>query len=68
MVDARSNPAASRGGLAGARAIWAWADLLNGVMAIPNLIAIVLLARPVAQRLSLASPSRSPQSADSANA
>ncbi len=39
------------GGAAGARAIWAWADLLNGVMAIPNLVAVVLLAGPVAKRL-----------------
>lgn len=39
------------GSLAGAQAIWAWADLLNGVMAIPNLVALVLLAGPVAQRL-----------------
>ena len=39
------------GSLAGARAIWAWADLLNGIMAIPNLVALVLLAGPVAKRL-----------------
>ena len=56
------------GGLAGARAIWAWADLLNGVMAIPNLIAVVLLARPVAQRLSRPDPTRASRSADSARA
>jgi AGCS family alanine or glycine:cation symporter len=31
------------GALAGAQAIWAWADLLNGIMAIPNLIALVVL-------------------------
>ncbi len=39
------------GSLAGARAIWAWADLLNGVMAIPNLIALVALAGELARRL-----------------
>ncbi|MGB5162067.1 MAG: sodium:alanine symporter family protein [Thermoanaerobaculia bacterium] len=53
------------GGLAGARATWAWADLLNGVMAIPNLIALVLLAGPVARRLFAASRDRLPGSADS---
>jgi len=39
------------GSLAGAQAIWAWADLLNGIMAIPNLVALALLAGPVARRL-----------------
>jgi AGCS family alanine or glycine:cation symporter len=39
------------GGAAGeARAIWAWGDLLNGVMAVPNLIALVVLAGEVARR------------------
>ena len=38
------------GALAGARAIWAWADLLNGVMAIPNLIALVALGGELARR------------------
>ncbi len=37
------------GALAGARAIWAWGDLLNGIMAIPNLIALVALAGEVAR-------------------
>ncbi len=37
------------GSLAGARAIWAWADLLNGVMAIPNLIALVALGAEIAR-------------------
>ncbi len=36
------------GALAGAQAIWAWADLLNGLMAIPNLIGLVVLATRVA--------------------
>jgi AGCS family alanine or glycine:cation symporter len=31
------------GALAGARAIWAWGDLLNGVMALPNLVALLFL-------------------------
>lgn len=31
------------GAVAGARAIWAWADLLNGLMAIPNLIGLLFL-------------------------
>ena len=35
------------GALAGARTIWAWGDLLNGVMAIPNLIALVALSGQV---------------------
>ena len=38
------------GSAGGARAIWAWADLLNGVMAIPNLIALVVLAGELARR------------------
>ena len=37
------------GSLAGAQAIWAWGDLLNGIMAIPNLIAVVVLAGEVAR-------------------
>ena len=36
------------GAAAGARAIWAWGDLLNGLMAIPNLVALVLLGGEVA--------------------
>lgn len=39
------------GAVAGARAIWAWADLLNGIMAIPNLIALVVLGGEVARLL-----------------
>ncbi len=38
------------GSAGGARAIWAWGDLLNGVMAIPNLIALVVLAGELARR------------------
>ena len=38
------------GAAAGTRAIWAWGDLLNGVMAIPNLIALVVLAGELARR------------------
>jgi len=53
------------GGLAGARATWAWADLLNGVMAIPNLVALILLAGPVARRMFAASRDPLPGSADS---
>jgi len=53
------------GSLAGARATWAWADLLNGVMAIPNLVALVLLAGPVARRMFAASQDSLPGSADS---
>jgi AGCS family alanine or glycine:cation symporter len=37
------------GSVAGARAIWAWGDLLNGLMAIPNLIALVLLGGEIAR-------------------
>ena len=32
------------GAVAGSRVIWAWADLLNGLMALPNLIALLVLA------------------------
>jgi len=35
------------GSMAGARTIWAWGDLLNGVMAIPNLIALIALTGQV---------------------
>lgn len=37
------------GSLAGARAIWAWGDLLNALMAIPNLVAITVLGGEVAR-------------------
>ena len=37
------------GSLAGAQAIWAWGDLLNGIMAIPNLIALLALGGEVAR-------------------
>jgi AGCS family alanine or glycine:cation symporter len=37
------------GAAAGTRAIWAWADLLNGIMAIPNLIALIVLAGELAR-------------------
>ncbi len=36
------------GAAAGARTIWAWGDLLNGIMAVPNLIALVALSGQVA--------------------
>lgn len=39
------------GALAGARAIWAWGDLLNGIMAIPNLVALLLLGGEIARLL-----------------
>lgn len=39
------------GSLAGAQVIWAWADLLNAVMTIPNLIAVFLLAGEVRRAL-----------------
>ena len=38
------------GSVAGARAIWAWGDLLNGMMAIPNLIALVVLVGELTRR------------------
>jgi len=41
------------GALAGARAIWAWGDLLNGIMAIPNLVALLALAGSVAGMMRL---------------
>ena len=49
--DARADVAILGGGLAGARAIWAWADLLNGIMAIPNLAALLALGGEVARQL-----------------
>jgi AGCS family alanine or glycine:cation symporter len=50
------------GAAAGTRAIWAWADLLNGVMAIPNLIALVALAGELARRVVPgATPERGPR-------
>ena len=39
------------GAMAGARTIWAWGDLLNGVMAIPNLVALLALGGQVAGML-----------------
>jgi len=39
------------GSLAGAQVIWAWGDLLNGLMAIPNLIAVAILAKEVARTM-----------------
>ena len=35
------------GAAAGARAIWAWGDLLNGIVAIPSLVAILALSGDV---------------------
>lgn len=43
--------AISGGALAGARAVWAWGDLLNGLVAIPNLIAILVLTGELAAGL-----------------
>ncbi len=40
------------GSLAEARSIWAWGDLLNGIMAIPNLIALLVLGGELAGLLS----------------
>jgi AGCS family alanine or glycine:cation symporter len=39
------------GSMAGVRAIWAWGDLLNGIMAIPNLIALLVLAGEISRML-----------------
>ncbi len=39
------------GSLAGAQVIWAWGDLFNGLVAIPNLTALVLLARVISDAL-----------------
>jgi Na+/alanine symporter len=37
--------------MTGVRAIWAWGDLLNGIMAIPNLIALLVLAGEISRML-----------------
>jgi AGCS family alanine or glycine:cation symporter len=42
------------GSLAGVQAIWAFADLLNGMMAIPNLLALVFLGTELARGRKLA--------------
>ena len=42
------------GSLAGVQAIWAFADLLNGMMAIPNLLALVFLGAELARGRKLA--------------
>ena len=39
------------GAMAGARTIWAWGDLLNGMMASPNLIALMILGGEVARSM-----------------
>lgn len=39
------------GAAAGARVIWAWGDLLNGLVAVPNLVALVLLGGEVARTM-----------------
>jgi len=36
------------GAFAGVQAIWAWGDLLNGIIAIPNLVALAVLGAEVA--------------------
>lgn len=50
------------GALAGARTIWAWGDLLNGLMAIPNLLALLVLAGPVARMLGYSPTKTAPKS------
>jgi len=44
------------GAMTGARTIWAWGDLLNGVMAIPNLIALIALTGQVVGMLRYSGP------------
>lgn len=44
------------GALTGARTIWAWGDLLNGVMAIPNLVALLVMAGQVGGLLRYSQP------------
>ena len=39
----------SGGAIAGPRLTWAWADILNGMMAIPNLVALLALAGGLAK-------------------
>jgi len=39
------------GSLGGARAIWAWGDLLNAVMALPNLVALLALGGELGEQL-----------------
>jgi len=41
------------GSMTGVRAIWAWGDLLNGIMAIPNLIALLVLGGEISRMLKL---------------
>ena len=48
------------GAAAGARTIWAWGDLLNGVMAIPNLLALVVFGRQLTRWLATESIATSP--------
>ena len=48
------------GAAGGARAIWAWGDLLNGIMAVPNLIALVVLAGELARGAARRHPDPSP--------
>lgn len=50
------------GALTGARTIWAWGDLLNGIMAIPNLLALLVLAGPVARMLGYSRSEFTPKS------
>jgi len=47
------------GAMTGARTIWAWGDLLNGVMAIPNLIALIALTGQVVGMLRYSGPAPS---------
>jgi AGCS family alanine or glycine:cation symporter len=50
------------GAATGARTIWAWGDLLNGIMAIPNLLALIMLAGPVARMLGYPRTATTPDS------
>ncbi len=48
------------GAIAGPRLTWAWADILNGMMAIPNLVALLALGGGVARLSRLRSTGASP--------
>ncbi|MCZ6508394.1 MAG: alanine:cation symporter family protein, partial [Acidobacteria bacterium] len=47
------------GAIAGPRLTWAWADILNGMMAIPNLVALLAMAGGLAGLIH--SPGDSPE-------
>lgn len=48
------------GASAGARAIWTWGDLLNGLLAVPNLVALAVLGGEIAGTLRQRGQSRAP--------